>query len=150
MWRTSPVLGKEKIGHFLPLDAFKGWYQIGTNMIQKRLLEKNPCLSKTKCNKALAVREVDMEAFPSETINLVIELIESDWLESIPDSLKPPPGAELLIFRSIVPNVVLTVLGHHNNLLIRPAEDGFHVSHYNNRYSANLKGLKYKYEVYGT
>jgi len=134
----------------LPLDAFKGWYQIGTNMIQKSFLEKNPCLSKTKRNKALAVREVDMEAFPSETINVVIEFIEPGWLESIPDNLKPPPGAELVIFRSIVPNIVLTVLGHHNTLLIHLAEDGFHVSHYNNRYSTNLKGLKYKYEVYGT
>lgn len=82
-------------------------------------------------------------------LNIVIEFIESSYLESMSEEVKPPKNAKVLIIDSIEPHIVLTILGHEDNLLIRPNEDGFTFHHYNNRYSTNIKGLKYRYEAYG-
>lgn len=149
IWRTSPAINKKKIGQYLPLDDFKGWYQLGTSLIERSLLEENPCLKTKGHQKALTVQNVDLGTFPSAIINLVIEFIEPNYLEPISKRFKPPKDAEILIIDSIEPYIVLTVLGHNHNLLIRPKEDGFVVSHYNNRYSTNIKGVQYRYETYG-
>lgn len=149
VWRTSPAIKKNKIGQYLPLDDFKGWYQLGTNMIQKSLLKGNPCVKKRERRKALTVQEVELETFPSEIINIVVEFIEPSYLESVSKDFKPPKDAKTLVIDSIEPYIVLTILGHHHNLLIRTKEDGFAVAHYNNRYSINIKGVQYRFEVYG-
>lgn len=149
IWRTSPAIKKNRIGQYLPLDVFKGWFQLGTSMIKKKLLEGNPCLKERERRKALTVQEVDLEVFPSEIINMVVEFIEPTYLESISKKLKPPKDAKTLIISSIKPHIVLTILGHAHNLLIKPNEEGFVVSHYNNRYSTNIKGIQYRYEAYG-
>lgn len=149
IWRTSPATKKCKIGQYLPLDDFKGWYQLGTSMIEKSLLKENPCLKKRERSKALTIEEVDLEAFPSDIINMVIEFIGVSYIESISENFKPPKDAKTLIIDSIEPYIVLTILGHHLNLLIRPKEDGFVVSHFSNRYSTNIKGVQYRFEAYG-
>ena len=148
IWRTSPATKKNKIGQYLPLDDFKGWYQLGTSMIEKSLLKGNPCLRKRDRRKALTIQEVDLEAFPSEIINMVVEFIELSCLESVSKDFKPPKDAKTLVIDSIEPYIVLTILGHYHNLLIRPKEHGFVVSHCNNRYSTNIKGVQYRYEAY--
>lgn len=149
IWRTSPAIKKNKIGQFLPLDDFKGWYQLGTSMILKDNLKGNPCLKERERNRVLTVQKVDLEAYPNKIVNNVVEFIEPSYLESMPEDLKPPQDARVFIIDAIEPYIVLTFLGHEHNLLIRPLEDGFSVSHYNNRYSCNLKGVEYKYEAYG-
>jgi len=149
IWRTSPAIKKKKIGQYLPLDDFKGWYQLGTSMIEKRLLSGNPCLKTRELRKALAVQEVDLETFPSGIINMVIEFIDPAYLQSIAEDYEPPKDAKTLIIDAIEPYIVLSILGHHHNLLIRPKEDGFVVSHFNKRYSTNIEGIQYRYEAYG-
>jgi len=149
IWRTSPATKKNKIGQYLPLDDFKGWYQLGTSMIEKSLLKGNPCLKERERRKALTIQEVDLEALHSEIINMVVEFIEPSYLESISKNFKPPKDAKTVIIDSIEPYIVLTILGHRHNLLIRPKEDGFIVSHYNNRYSTNIKDVQYRCEAYG-
>jgi hypothetical protein len=147
IWRTNPATKKDKIGQYLPLDKFRGWYQLGTSMIEKYLLKENPCLKNRERKKALTIQEVDLEVFPRGIVNMVVEFIAPNHFESISKNFKPPKDARTLIIDSVEPYIVLTILGHHHNLLIRPKEDGFVVSHYNNRYSTNIKGVQYRYEA---
>lgn len=152
IWRTSPATNyyAKYLGKYLPLDDFKGWYQLGTNMVGKSELLKNPCLKERHRMKALALQEVDLEAFPSETINIVVEFLEPGKYEVITSKdVAPPPDARMLVIDSMEPWIVLTILGHEHNLLIKPKEDGFIVRHFNTRYSTNLPGVKYRYEAYG-
>ena len=91
-----------------------------------------------------------MEAYPSETINIVVEFLEPSKRELITSKdVAPPPDATMFVIDSIQPWIVLTILGHEHNLLIKPREKGFSVSHFNTRYSTNLLGVKYRYEAYG-
>ena len=154
IFRTSPATiyqaKKEYLGKYLPLDNFKGWYQLGTSMIAKSELLKNPCLKERDRKKALTLQEVDLKAYPSEIINIVVEFLEPSKRELLTsEDVAPPPDATMLVIDSIQPWIVLTILGHEHNLLIKPSEDGFTVSHFNTRYSTNLPGVQYKYEAYG-
>ena len=54
-----------------------------------------------------------------------------------------------LLVECIEPGIVLTLLGHKHNLLVKPIEDGFSASQFNDRYSMNRKGVTYHYEAYG-
>ena len=152
IFRTSPTTNYHAtyLGKYLPLDDFKGWYQLGTSMVRKSELLKKPCLKGHDRNKALTLQEVDLEAYPSETINIVMEFLEPSKRELITSKdVAPPPNATMFVIDSIQPWIVLTILGHEHNLLIKPREDGFIVRHFNTRYSTNLPGVKYRYEAYG-
>lgn len=149
IWRTSPAVKKNKIGQYLPLDQFKGGYQLGTSMIEKKLLNENPCLKKRERNRAYLVEEVDMDEFPSDILNILVEFIDPSVLDTISEKFKTPKYAKTLIISSLEPYIVLTILGHDQNLLIRPQKDGFIVHHYNDRYSLNRKDVQYRYEAYG-
>ena len=152
IWRTSPATNyhAKYLGKYLPLDDFKGWYQLGTSMILKSELLKNPCLKERDQKKALTVQEVDLEAYPSEVINIVVEFLEPSKRELITsEDVAPPPDATILVINSLQPWIVLTILGHEHNLLIKPKKDGFIVHHFNTRYSTNLPRVKYRYEAYG-
>ena len=154
IFRTSPTPNfqtrKEYLGKYLPLDDFKEWYQLGTSMMLKSELMRNPCFMKRDRKKALTLQEIDLEAYPSEVINIVVEFLEPGKSELITsEGLAPPPDATLLVVNSIQPWIVLTILGHEHNLLIKPKADGFIVHHFNTRYSTKLPGVKYRYEAYG-
>ncbi|MFB0502056.1 MAG: hypothetical protein ACETVP_06245 [Candidatus Bathyarchaeia archaeon] len=141
---------KEYLGKYLPLDDFKEWYQLGTSMILKSELLKNPCLMKRDRKKALILQEVDLEAYPSDFINIVVEFLEPGKTELLTSKdVAPPPDATILVISSVQPWIVLTILGHEHNLVIKPKEDGFIVHHFNSRYSTNLPGVKYRFEAYG-
>ena len=45
---------------------------------------------------------------------------------------------------------VLTILGQDSDLLVRTLADGFNVSHFNDRFTANAKGVTYTVEAYGS
>lgn len=151
IFRTSPAFKKaEKVGKYLPLDGFKGWRQMGTSMILKSELLNSPVLAKRDRKKALTLKEVDLEAYPSKVINIVVEFLEPSKQELLEyEDVAPPPDATVLVIDSIQPWIVLTILGHEHNLLIEPTEDGFTVHHFNTRYSTNLPGVKYRFEAYG-
>lgn len=109
IWRTSPIVKKEKIGHYLSLDTFEGGIQLGTTMVSKKLLNKNPFLKKRDSRKALTIQEVDLEKFPSEIINMVIEFIEPECFSRIKKRFEPPKDAKTLIIDSIKPYIILTI-----------------------------------------
>lgn len=152
IFRTSPATScyPNRIRKYLPLEEFEGLYQLGLGMAWKSELMKNPCLKARARNKALALHEVDLEVYPSEIINIIVEFLEPNKKELImsPD-IAPPPDATMVVIDSIKPWILLTILGHEHNLLIKPREDGFVARHFNNRYSANLPGVEYKFEAYG-
>lgn len=153
IFRTSPAFNykAEKVGKYLPLDDFKGWRQMGTSMILKSELPKSPCLKKHDLKKALTLHETDLESYPSEVINIVVEFLEPDKRELMAsEDVAPPPDATILVIESVQPWIILTILGHNHNLLIGPKEDGFIVHHFNTRYSTNLPGVQYGFEAYQT
>lgn len=140
----------KRIGYYLPANDFKGVYQLGTSMIWKSQLKLNPPLEKRHRNKALAVKEVDLEVFPCDIMNAVIEFFEPDILDLMAsENVAPPSNSVLLVIDCIMPWIVLTFLGHEHNLLIKPMKDGFSVSHFNDRYSTNRLGVNYEFIAYG-
>jgi len=152
IFRTSPAFNykAEKVGKYLPLNNFKGWHQVGTSMILKSELLKSPVLAKRDRKKALTLKEIDLEVYPSEVINIVLEFLEPGKLELLESAdVAPSLDATVIVIDTVQPWIVLTVLGHKHNLLIEPMEDGFTVHHFNTRYSTNLPGVQYQYEVYG-
>ncbi len=152
IFRTSPATGKRPVisGNHLPLDKFMGWFQLGTSMVRKSALGANPAVKQKDLKGKTIVHETDLETFPSDTINIIIELLEpgKEALLTTP-SVAPPHESETTTIRDIEPWIVLTFLGHDHNLLIKPIEDGFTVSHFNSRFSTNRKDVEYTYEAYG-
>ena len=152
IWRTSPATNRrpDYLRKYLPLDDFRGMYQLGLSMVRKSELGKNPCLKERHRKKALAIQEVDLKAYPSDILNIVVELLEPDKREFITsEDIAPPPDATMFVIDSMQPWIVLTVLGHKHNLLIDPKKGVITVHHFNARYSANRPGVTYKFEAYG-
>lgn len=149
VWRTSPATQDEprKVDDHLELNEFEGWYKLGLGMIDKAILAKNPRVKDKHRNRELFV-EIPMQNFPAQALNIVVELVESKLYHHLPE---PPENARVdrLEFEQ-EPLVVTTILGHQENLLVKPLEDGFSVSHYNARYTANADGVDYSVEAYGS
>jgi hypothetical protein len=152
IFRTSPATGNKarKRGVHIPLKKFKGWYQLGTAMLNREALDTNPGVEQRDLKKNIFIHELDLDMFPSRIINVVVELIEpeEEALLNV-SSVAPPPEAKTVIIKDITPWIILTFLGHENNLLIKPEIGSFTVSHFNSRFSTNRKGVKYGFEVYG-
>lgn len=152
IFRTSPATrGRpRKQGWHLPIDQFKGWYQLGIVMALKDQLLNNPCVRNKDRKPADILVEVSIRDLPSPTLNIVLELIEPEQFNLLgnPD-VAPPHNAVVHVLKLNNPWVVVTILGHEEDLLVRPQDDGFVVSHYNTRYSANLPGVEYNFEAYG-
>jgi hypothetical protein len=152
VFRTSPATAnKPKFqGNHVELENFRGWYQFGVAMIAKEKVETNPPLKARDRKKAAQIIGLVMDDYPSETINIVTELISPDFKQYLDRAeVAPPPEAatEVLEFGDF--SLVLTVLGHDTNLLVRPDKDGFTVSHFNSRFSTNQEGVTYSYEAWG-
>lgn len=148
IWRTTPIIKKEKVGQYLPLNQFQGGIQLGTSMIDTAMFEKNPDFKDKDSKKALEIKEIKLDAFPSNIINIIIEFVKPISLNIIENIFETPKDAKKLLIKSVKPHIILTILGHKQNLLIKPDTDGFQVSHYNNRFSTNVKGIDYKFEAY--
>jgi len=118
-------------------------------MLKSELL-KSPVLAKRDRRKAITLKEVDLEAYPSEVINVVVEFLEPSKLELLKsETVAPPRDATVFVIDTVKPWIVLTILGYKHNLLIVPTEDGFTVHHFNTRYSTNILGVQYQYEAHG-
>lgn len=151
IFRTSPATENQPqfIGKNLPLKDFTGWYQLGAGMVQKVALSKNPCLKSRDRKDTTVLKEIDLGQFPSSTLNLVVELLHPDSRDLLnSESVRPPLDAHLIVVDAVMPWIILTILGHDHNLLIRPKDKGFVVSHFNSRYSANQPGWQYAFEAY--
>jgi hypothetical protein len=118
-------------------------------MISKEQLASNPPLKAKDRQPSNIVDTISIDSLPAESINLVVELLHCDLrqLLSKPE-IQPPEHAVLRCLELDDLLVVVTVLGHDSNLLLRPTTNGFQVNHYNDRYSANRPGVTYNFEAY--
>jgi hypothetical protein len=151
IFRTSPVTDSRPslVKQYLPLADFQGWHQLGISMLLKSALPTQSPLKARDQKGQSQVHEIDIDAYPSETLNFVVELIDPDSQELLQIAeLHPPSDAQVEVFRVFQPWLVLTTMGHDDNLLVRPTHDGFVLSHFNNRYSASRPGQQYRYEAY--
>ncbi|MFC1990986.1 hypothetical protein ACFLU9_02410, partial [Chloroflexota bacterium] len=131
-------------------DNFRGWHQLGISMIAKKKVGTHPPLKARDRKKAARIIELVMGDYPSKTINIVIELASPDFKQYLNRTeVATPPEAvtEVLEFGNF--SLILTVLGHDSNLLVRADKDNIYVSHFNSRFSANKDGVNYSWEALG-
>lgn len=151
MFRTSPATGLRPRfqGKYMPLNQFRGRHQLGFGMVSKGQLANNPPLKAKDRMPPNILDTISLDSLPAESINLVVELLHRDLrqLLSKPE-VQPPEHAALRCLELDDLLVVVTVLGHESNLLIRPTPNGFQANHYNDRYSADRPGVTYNFEAY--
>ena len=149
-WRTSLATGSkpQKQGSHIPLASFSGHHNLGVVMLSKSLIPKFSKVKQKYFNKFTAY-EIDVESFTSNQFNIVIELVEPDYVIPLTDEEKSPPlGAIVKEFKETTPWLVLTILGEPDNLLVSATDKETHVNHFNTRYTANAKGSSYSSELY--
>jgi len=152
LFRTGPATHKRatQFAKHLPLSQFQGWYKLGVGMLLKSSLNGNPVV-KDRDRKG-QVHEVDIDQFPSETLNIVAELLEPNKIDLLNDEMMRPPMDALIIqITTSRPWVFITVLGPDHNLLIYPYDaefKGVTFRHFNSRYSASPPGGKISFEAY--
>ncbi len=152
LFRTSPATNKRArlVTKHFPLAQFQGWCKLGLGMVLKSSLNKNPKLKSS--DRKHQVHEVDIDQFPSDTLNLVAELLEPnrrDLLDT--NAMCPPADAHVIEVTTSHPWVIITILGHDHNLLICPYDGDFQgvtCRHFNKRYSANPPGGSCSFEAY--
>lgn len=136
-------------GKYVPLDQFHGWRQLGFGMVSKEQVAKNPPVKAKDRPPKSILDTIALDMMPAETINLVVELLHRDMRNLLElQKLQPPEHAIVKCLELGDLLVVVTVLGHDRNLLVRPTANGVQVSHYNDRYSANRPGTTYNCEIY--
>jgi len=153
IFRTSPMIKPKtrRIGKCLPLNDFATWYQFGTSMILKESITEYPCLKDRNLRDSLRIIEVNLNDYPSKVLNILVELINPKMKDLLKfENLSPPTDAKTYVIEEVQPFIVITILGHDHNLLIKPQIGGFTVSHYNSRFSTNRKDVDYTYEVIGS
>lgn len=151
VFRTSPAtdLRPRFQGKYLPLSAFRGWRQFGFGMVNKEQLINSPSLKEKDRKPPNIVETISINDLPAESINLVVELLHRDLRHELSrPEIQPPEHAVLRCIELGELLVVVTVLGHENNLVIRPTDNGFQANHFNDRYSANRPGATYHFEAY--
>ena len=150
-FRTSPATDFRPRfqGTYVPLDQFHGWRQLGLGMVSKEQVAKNPSVKAKDRPPKSILDTIALNMMPGETINLVVELLHRDKRNLLAlQELQPPEHAIVKCLELGDLLVVVTVLGHDNNLLVRPTANGVQVSHYNDRYSASRPGATYNFEAY--
>jgi hypothetical protein len=152
VFRTSPATEHRARfqGAEVPLAHFRGWHQLGFVMLVKSMVARNPVVKSRDVRSPNQVIAVPIEDLPSDTLNIVLELVHPDSrrLEESAD-FRVPDGAIQRRVQIGVLEIFITLLGHESNLLIRPTQDGFVVAHRNERFSTNRKGVTYVAEAYG-
>ena len=150
-FRTSPATNfRPRLqGKYVPFDDFRGWRQLGFGMVSKEQVARNPTVKAKDRPPKSILDTISLNMMPAETINLVVELLHRDMRSLLElQELQPPEHAILNCLELGDLLVVVTVLGHDSNLLVRPTANGVQVSHYNDRYSANRPGVTYNFEAY--
>jgi hypothetical protein len=150
VFRTSPATRNKPVlqDRHLRLKDFSGWYQLGMAAISKDLLDTNPALRPRDIRKD-RLYEIDVDAFPANCLNLVVELISEDFWPHLrhPDIQAPQNALEIILPFGRM-SVVITVLGHDENLVLTADETVFHVKHFNSRFSSSQEGVQYSVEAY--
>lgn len=152
VWRTSPATNKRAkfVKKHYPVEQFQGWFRLGVGMLLKSALSHNPELKNR--DKKHEAHFIDIDKFPSEALNLVVELLEPnrrDFLRA--NDMQPPVDAYVVEITSSNPWILVTILGHDHNLLIMPYYGdikGVSCRHINKRYSANPPGSQCAFEAY--
>jgi len=152
VFRTSPAtLDRPRFqGRYLPLNNFKGWYQAGVSMIMTKAIHDNSCVKARDRKRGNYLGQVSLAQINNETINIVIEFLDIDKREWLNNSGIAPPEcsiSHIIKFDKVL--VIVTLLVTENELLVKPQQDGFAVSHQNSRFSLNQKNVEYSYEAYG-
>jgi hypothetical protein len=149
VWRTSPATGNrpQNIGNHLPLKEFKGWYRLGTTMITKEQMEKNPNI-KPKDTKS-TILEIDLDFKKNPVVNIVIELVEPGLMDALNRDFPAPENSEIYTFKFLEAVLILTIIKEDKELLLKPTNNGINVRHLNTRYSTNELGVIYTGEAYG-
>ena len=150
-FRTSPATNFRPRfqGKYVPLDQFRGWRQLGFGMVSKEQVARNPTLKVKDRPPKSILDTISLNLLPAETLNLVVELLHRDMRPLLElQELQPPEHAILKFLELGDLLVVVTILGHDNNLLVRPTTNGVQVSHHNARYSAIQPGVTYDFEAY--
>jgi len=119
-------------------------------MVTKQQIQTNSCVKGRDKKRGNIQCEISLKSFQSDILNLVIEFIEpskNEWLLNA--NIAPPPNSKIKILKFDDIWVIVTIIGNEDELLVCPLDDGFQVSHYNSRYSANRKDVQYQFEAYG-
>jgi len=152
IWRTSPATNKKPkfVKLHYPLNSFCGWLSLGMGMLLKTSFPHNPELKAR--DKKHHLNFVDIDCFPSDALNIVVDLIEISQKNMLQEENMQPPK-DALVFEFISNNVMLliTILGHDHNLLICPYDGDFKgvkCRHFNKRYSASPPGGQVDFEAY--
>lgn len=149
IWRTSAGIGKEKLAQTVPLKKFNSYYDLGITHFNKNIIPDLKPFKESNRKKSYII-ELDIESYEAEYINIVLEMIHTDFYDKFilhPEASYPPNA--LNYKRKINHNIFIeiTVLSRNDNQLIVVENDGFICNHYNKRFSANDKGANYYYEA---
>lgn len=151
MFRTSPATGFRARfqGKYVPLNLFRGCHQLGLGMVNKEQVAENPPLKDKDRQPRNILETISLNELSVGSINLVVELLHRDMRKFLDKpEVQPPEHAVLKCLELDDLVIVVTVLGHDRNLLLRPTTNGFQAMHYNNRYSASRPGVTYNFEAY--
>lgn len=150
VFRTSPATGGRATlqGRHVRLDEFNGWHQLGVSALSLRHVVKNSPV-KAKDRKKNRITSVSLKQFPADPVNVVVELVSDSYARFLDEpSLRPPTSAIGVSIRLGRVQVLLTLLGHEENQLIKFNDRGYTVHHFNSRFSANRDGVRYDSEAY--
>lgn len=150
LWRTSLATNNKarRDGHSTPLKNFKGLTNLGVAMLSKDVLKKLPKV-KNRYFKRNIIYQIDLDIFPLEFINIVVEIVN-------PNSIILTPYKEMIYPNKSINKIfdfgkvwlIITLLGHEENYLIKPEKQAFKVRHINKRFTANADGNNFIAEVY--
>ena len=119
-------------------------------MLSKKILGNIPPLKKRDIKKALEIKEIDVNNFPSQILNIIVEFLNPLDAEILKHTENmPPPKSTIELIKSFEPWIILTILGYSDNLLIKTEDTKIIVKHFNSRYSANKNGITYRFEAVG-
>ncbi|PHR71067.1 MAG: hypothetical protein COA66_10110 [Arcobacter sp.] len=144
-WRTYSDGKKKKLGESIPLKNFKGLYPLGLNLFDYLSLYTLPNL-KAKNIRNDILYEVDIEALPSSTYNIFIEMIDPSTVILNDENMKIPDNAVTLVIKDFEPWIIVTVLGYKENLIANFTNNGVTLNHFNERFTANGEGKQYELE----
>ena len=118
-------------------------------MLEKARLDQSPPLKSRDTRDGNVVVDVPVTNLPAPILNIMVELVHRDYRNLLNGlNLAPPQSAVQCVLPLDRFEALLTVFGHESDLLIRPHETGFTVSHFNNRFTANAPGAAYNFEAY--
>jgi len=138
----------ERTGYSIPIDSKTVWVQLGISAFRKEVVGTFP-ITKQSDLKRHSIYEIDLNQFPCEVLNFIVECISPEVLRAIPDDLQPPTYAEVITIDEWEPYVIISILGHELNQIIKFENGIIKVHHFNDRFSANRPGITYKFEAIG-